>query len=58
MLLIGGASIRELLLVVAIGVIVGTYSSIFIASQFIVIWERGEFSRLLWWRRRRAAAAA
>ena len=58
MLLIGGASIRELLLVVAIGVIVGTYSSIFIASQFIVIWERGEFGRLLWWRRRRAAAAA
>lgn len=58
MLLIGGASIRELLLVVAIGVIVGTYSSIFIASQFIVIWERGEFGRLLWWRRRRAAATA
>ena len=58
MLLIGGASIRELLLVVAIGVIVGTYSSIFIASQFIVIWERGEFGRLLWWHRRRAAAAA
>ena len=58
MLLIGGASIRELLLVVAIGVIVGTYSSIFIASQFIVIWERGEFGRILWWRHRRAAATA
>ena len=58
MLLIGGASIRELLLVVAIGVIVGTYSSLFIASQFIVIWERGEFHRLLWWRNRRAPAPA
>ncbi len=57
MLLIGGASIRELLLVVAIGVIVGTYSSIFIASQFIVIWERGEFGRILWWRKRAAATA-
>ena len=57
MLLIGGASIRELLLVVAIGVIVGTYSSIFIASQFIVIWERGEFGRILWWRKRTAATA-
>ena len=57
MLLIGGASIRELLLVVAIGVIVGTYSSIFIASQFIVIWERGEFGRIFWWRKRAAATA-
>ena len=58
MLLIGGASIRELLLVVAIGVIVGTYSSIFIASQFIVIWERREFGRIFWWRRKRAAVTA
>ena len=57
MLLIGGASIRELLLVVAIGVIVGTYSSIFIASQFIVIWERREFGRIFWWRKRAAATA-
>ena len=40
MLLIGGDSIRELLLVVAIGVVVGTYSSIFVAAQFLVIWER------------------
>ena len=58
MLLIGGASIRELLLVVAIGVLVGTYSSIFIASQFIVIWDRGEIGRLFRRRRRRAGAAA
>ncbi len=58
MLLIGGASIRELLLVVAIGVLVGTYSSIFIASQFIVIWERGEIGRLFRRGRRRAGAAA
>ena len=46
MLLIGGPSIRGLLLVVAIGVIVGTYSSIFIASQFLVMWDRGEFSKV------------
>ena len=60
MLLIGGASIRELLLVVAIGVIVGTYSSIFIASQFVVIWERGEIGGLFrrGRRGRRAAGAA
>ena len=57
MLLIGGASIRELLLVVAIGVIVGTYSSIFIASQFLVIWDRGEVG-LIFGRGRRTAATA
>ena len=58
MLLIGGASIRELLLVVAIGVIVGTYSSIFIASQFVVIWERGEFGQIFRLGRRAGGAAA
>lgn len=56
MLLIGGPSIRGLLLVVAIGVIVGTYSSIFIAAQFLVIWERREFGRAL--RLGRSAPAA
>ncbi len=46
MLLIGGPSIRELLLVLAIGAVAGTYSSIFIASQFLVMWDRGEIRRL------------
>ena len=58
MLLIGGPSIRGLLLVVAIGAGVGTYSSIFIASQFVVIWDRGEIGRLLGRGRRGASAAA
>ena len=57
MLLIGGAAIRELLLVVAIGVVVGTYSSIFIAAQFLVIWERKEFGRILTLGRRPAPAS-
>jgi preprotein translocase subunit SecF len=57
MLLIGGASLRGLLLVVAIGVVVGSYSSIFIASQFLVIWDRGEFSRAFRPGRRAPAAA-
>ena len=56
MLLIGGESIRELLLVVAIGVVVGTYSSIFIAAQFLVIWERREFGRVFTLGRREATA--
>ena len=57
MLLIGGPSIRGLLLVVAIGVIVGTYSSVFIAAQFLVIWDRREFGNIFRWMRRSPAAA-
>ena len=57
MLLIGGEAIRELLLVVAIGVVVGTYSSIFIAAQFLVIWERREFGRVFSLGRREATAS-
>ncbi len=58
MLLIGGPSIRGLLLVVAIGAVVGTYSSIFIASQFLVMWDRGDLGRFLSRGRRASAAAA
>ena len=57
MLLIGGPSIRGLLLVVAIGVVVGTYSSVFIAAQFLVIWDRREFGNIFRWMRRSPAAA-
>ena len=58
MLLIGGPSIRGLLLVVAIGVVIGTYSSVFIASQFLVIWDGGEVGRIFRLGRRGAASAA
>ncbi len=57
MLLIGGDSIRGLILVVALGVIVGTYSSIFIASQFLVIWDKKEFGRIFRMGRKNAVAA-
>jgi preprotein translocase subunit SecF len=36
--------------------VAGTYSSIFIASQFIVIWDRGELGKLIG-RGRRATSA-
>ncbi len=39
-LIFGGESIRDFALVLAIGVFVGTYSSIFIASPLVVIWEK------------------
>lgn len=38
--LFGGESIRSFALALSIGVFVGTYSSIFIASPLVVIWER------------------
>ena len=47
LLLFGGPTIRGLLLVLTIGVVVGTYSSIGIASQFLVIWDRGEIRPFL-----------
>ena len=56
MLFIGGTSIRELLLVLAIGAVVGTYSSIFIASQYLVMWDRGEIGRFF--RRGRTATVS
>ena len=47
LLLLGGESIREFLIVLLIAVITGTYSSICIASQFLVVWEKGEGRQLL-----------
>jgi len=41
MLLLGGSTLRDFLVVLILGVIVGTYSSIFVASQFLVFWEQG-----------------
>lgn len=49
LLLLGGVTIRDFLLVLLIGVISGTYSSIAIASQLLVTWESGDLQRL--WRR-------
>ena len=59
MLLFGGESLRDFLIVLLLGIIVGTYSSIFIASQTLVAWTEGDLGRLLRRiplpRRRRAA---
>ena len=40
LILFGGATIREFLIVLLIGVVVGTYSSIAGASQILVTWEQ------------------
>jgi len=41
MLLFGGQSLRDFLLVLLLGVIVGTYSSIFVASNLLLSWKYG-----------------
>jgi preprotein translocase subunit SecF len=46
LLLLGGGTIHNFVLVLLIGVITGTYSSIAIASQLLIVWENGTFSRL------------
>ena len=46
LIVVGGETIRIFLYVLLIGVIAGTYSSIGIATQFLVMWEQGVFKRL------------
>ena len=46
LLLFGGTTIRTFLLVLLIGVVVGTYSSIGIASQLLVSWDAGDARKL------------
>ena len=45
MFLIGGVTIQNFLLVLLVGVIAGTYSSIFVAAQVLVAWENGDIGR-------------
>jgi preprotein translocase subunit SecF len=47
--LFGGESTRTFVLALLVGIISGTYSSIFNASQLLVSWEMGDFQR--WWNR-------
>lgn len=56
--LFGGSSTQEFVLALLIGVISGTYSSIFNASQLLVAWENGEIQHF--WSRitRRGPGAA
>ena len=51
LLLLGGDGIRSFLLVLLIGIVAGTYSSIAVATQILVAWENGDFGRLLRWLR-------
>ncbi len=56
LVLFGGASTRFFALALLVGIVSGTYSSIFNASMLLVVWETGEFRRLF--RRPQAARLA
>jgi preprotein translocase subunit SecF len=56
LILFGGPTIRVFLWVLLIGVVAGTYSSIAIATNFLVAWEEGSIGRLF--RRRQSEAEA
>lgn len=45
--LFGGVTIRNFILVLLIGVVSGTYSSIFNASQLLVVWQNNDIGRLI-----------
>jgi preprotein translocase subunit SecF len=47
LLLFVGASIQNFAVVLLIGVIAGTYSSLCIAPQLLVVWEKGEWGRFM-----------
>jgi preprotein translocase subunit SecF len=45
--LFGGATIHYFVLVLLLGVIIGTYSSICVSSQLLVVWEKREWGAVL-----------
>jgi preprotein translocase subunit SecF len=46
LLLFVGVSIQNFAVVLLIGIVAGTYSSIFIAPNLLIVWERGEWGRI------------
>jgi preprotein translocase subunit SecF len=42
LILLGGETIQDFLITMLVGLICGTYSSIFIAAQLLVSWEEGD----------------
>jgi len=56
LLLFGGASIEQFIATMLVGMLSGTYSSIFVAVPLLVVWENGELGRLF--RRKKSTVAA
>jgi preprotein translocase subunit SecF len=53
--LFGGVTLREFAIVLLVGMISGSYSSIFVAAPLVIIWQTGEWRN--WFRPRTASAA-
>jgi len=49
LLLFVGSTIHNFSVVLLIGIIAGTFSSLFIAPSLLVVWERGEWRRFTRW---------
>jgi len=49
LLLLVGGTIHNFTLVLLIGVVTGTYSSVCNASQLLIVWEKGEWRRFFSW---------
>jgi len=47
LLLFVGASIRNFTVALLIGIIIGTYSSLYVAPALLVVWEKGEWGRFI-----------
>jgi preprotein translocase subunit SecF len=47
LLLFVGATIQNFVIVLLLGIIVGTFDSLFIAPNLLIVWERGEWGRLI-----------
>jgi preprotein translocase subunit SecF len=54
LLLFGGVTMQHFVTILLVGVLSGTYSSIFNAAPILVVWENREWH--MWFRRRRATA--
>jgi len=54
-LLFGGATIKQFIFAILLGMVTGTYSSLCVAVPLLVVWEKGEIGQLL--RRSRKSAA-
>jgi preprotein translocase subunit SecF len=58
LIIFGGVTTRLFALTLLVGMISGTYSSVFNAAALLVSWEKGELSRLAFWRRRDRVVAS
>ncbi len=49
LLLFVGATIQNFVVVLIIGIVAGTFSSVFIAPSLLVVWDNGEWGRFIPW---------